>query len=269
MIILKRIFKGLAFLSLLTMALTLIFKPSLPNSDQLSAAVKNNEPRQTDTAEAPFTLKFKDFNYYLTPRAAYNFSGLVVSQHDSNSWFDIYHKNDSVNTKDVCVVWGDNIKTGAYRKVSYKSGEFTCFYRWTRQFESPFKTDYLANNHLIPANAALAKQIKKINISDEVRLEGFLVDYKIINVEGRDIGSRSTSLTRTDSGNGACEVFYVTKVNVIDRHNDFYFFAKTASRYVFSGALFLLLILFFYEAGQGTSHIPPLPPLSGKNLYAN
>ena len=68
-----------------------------------------------------------------------------------------------------------------------------------------------ANNHLIPADGEIKKEISKIRKGDIVEITGYLVSLKATNPEGETYDWNS-SLTRTDTGNGACELIYVTGV---------------------------------------------------------
>jgi hypothetical protein len=73
-----------------------------------------------------------------------------------------------------------------------------------------------SNNHIIPANENIRKAVdSKVRVHDKIVLDGYLV-----NVEGRNQGRRismKSSLTRKDSNRGACEIIYVTGVQVEDK----------------------------------------------------
>jgi hypothetical protein len=45
-------------------------------------------------------------------------------------------------------------------------------------------------------------------------MTGLLVDYQV-SKDGRRLFARQTSLTRGDTGNGACEILYVTALTVV------------------------------------------------------
>ncbi|MGD9580493.1 MAG: hypothetical protein AB7V50_03915, partial [Vampirovibrionia bacterium] len=80
--------------------------------------------------------------------------------------------------------------------------------------ECPFSTSYIndhaANTHIIPANTEVRKELESINVNQNVLLEGYF-----IYLEGLYKGKKvkwNSSLKRTDSGDGACEVFYVERI---------------------------------------------------------
>jgi hypothetical protein len=58
--------------------------------------------------------------------------------------------------------------------------------------------------HLIPANNTILNQIRKVRPGQVVELEGFLV-----SVEAEEGWKWNSSLSRTDTGSGSCEVVWV------------------------------------------------------------
>lgn len=69
----------------------------------------------------------------------------------------------------------------------------------------------VSNMHIIPSSPEIAKQIKKVKRGDLVRLQGELVEVKDNNLVW------TSSLTPTDTGDGACEVFRVQSIQWIER----------------------------------------------------
>ena len=69
----------------------------------------------------------------------------------------------------------------------------------------------VSNMHIIPANPQIAKQIKHVKRGDLVRLKGELVEIKDKNLVW------TSSLTPTDTGDGACELFRVSSIEWIER----------------------------------------------------
>jgi len=65
------------------------------------------------------------------------------------------------------------------------------------------------NMHMIPAGADIGKSLKKLRKGDIIVLRGYLVDVD------HDSGWRwRTSMTREDSGSGACEIVFVESLTV-------------------------------------------------------
>lgn len=69
----------------------------------------------------------------------------------------------------------------------------------------------VSNMHIIPANPQIAEEIKNVKRGDLVRLKGELVEIK-----DKDLVWIS-SLSPTDTGDGACEVFRVNSIQWIER----------------------------------------------------
>ncbi len=175
------------------------------------------EPRQAEPRLRPFTVERAGHTYAIDPIHSYELSGLVVTAHDSDSFFDISHKdwNDYLNTKDICVVWGGNLDRRFLPKMEFWSGNWTCYFR-TGDAEAwrNFKPNQISNNHVLPADEAIAELLRGIRVGDEIRLKGHLVNYSI------DGGHpRKSSVVREDTGNGACEILYVEEAHVLASHN--------------------------------------------------
>ena len=66
-----------------------------------------------------------------------------------------------------------------------------------------------SNNHLVTADTKLLKGIRSIKDGDYVRIKGYLVNL-YWNEDGENYWKTST--VRTDDGDGACEVIYVTDI---------------------------------------------------------
>jgi len=217
---------------------------ALPEASRIDAGIRESEPVQEPSDRRPFVTIIGGYTYTLTPKATYDISGLVVSQHRGDALFNLYHKADPGNIEDVCVVWGEAITNGSYRKVRYKSEEFTCYYSWSGTVIPPFDPTRIANNHLIPADDAVARRIRAIRIGDQIRMKGLLVDYSVSR-EGRQLLARRTSLTRRDTGNGACEVLYVTDVSVVRPGHHLEADAATYAWYASLGLFVALGVVWF------------------------
>ena len=68
------------------------------------------------------------------------------------------------------------------------------------------------NLHIIPATSAIASLSKSLRIGTLIHLRGELVE-----ATGSDIGTWRSSLSRTDSGNGACELIWVEELSTLTR----------------------------------------------------
>jgi hypothetical protein len=200
------------FLALI--ALSLVFDNRLPAPDKLVARIAD-EPLQTETDAEPFTRTVNNMTYQVVPVANYDLSGLVVSFHDSKTWWDYIHEaaHDYVNVDDLCVVWGADAVTGIYREVSFSNSEFSCEWESSRPTSSPFQPDGFSNNHMLTDKPYIARALRSLRVGDQIRFSGYLVNYS--NVTMSPDFSRNSSTTRDDTGPGACEVVWVTDLQVL------------------------------------------------------
>jgi hypothetical protein len=229
---------GVAFLLCVGGAIYLSLRPvPLPDLTRIDRAITEAEPVQGASDRPPFTTTIKSYTYTLTPRATYAIAGLVVSQHRGDALLNLYHQADPGNIRDVCVVWGEDVTNGSYRKVTFWSGEFTCSYRWSGALTPAFNPEKASNNHLIPADPVTAARIGAIHVGDQIRMTGLLVDYTVTK-DGQEIFTRRTSLTRGDTGNGACEILYVTDLAVVVAGDHL---RVNAARYLWYAGLALLV----------------------------
>lgn len=193
---------------------SLWLRDALPQPGELRPELRN-EPAQEPTQAPPFEASVAGITYRIKPLADYEIWGLVVSAHDSSAWWDWIHDafNDQINVVDLCVVFAENVASGGYVGLDYSSGQFVCYVRtsstekWQR-----FSMRALSNNHLLADRPSIARTLRSVRIGDQVRIRGWLAEY------AHDHGfpfRRGTSLTRDDTGNGACETIYVQDVEVL------------------------------------------------------
>lgn len=176
------------------------------------------EPRQTPTGATPFQVEAEGIRYTLEPLFAYELDGVVVSLHDSDAFSDIYHFKDwkdFLNIRDLCVVWGDNVSSGLFREMQYHNGTWTC---WVSSADADvarrFAWRQLSNNHLLTHDPQLYEAIKSAEIGDQIHLKGYLTRYS--HAGGFQ---RGTSVSRADTGDGACETIYVEEFRISRKAN--------------------------------------------------
>ena len=85
------------------------------------------------------------------------------------------------------------------------------FYSWMPKQGLPIPRqsviEHSANTHVIPFDAAVGWQLRHLRVGQVVHLTGFLVNA--VRDDGMYI---NTSLTRSDTGAGSCEVLLVEQV---------------------------------------------------------
>jgi hypothetical protein len=223
-------------------------KDRYPDSSTMLPQLQN-EPAQTPVSMAPFNIRTKGVNYLVTPLYSYDLYGMVVTYHKSNDLSDYSHEEmkDYINIEDICVLWGSNLQGNYYNKVEFTSGNWTCFLE-TKDMETfqAFNLSAISNNHLLTGDPKLAKAIRGARRGDQIRITGYLVNYK--NAMG---ASRNTSITRADTGQGACEVLYVTGFQILKRGSPVWAPLYQLSKYLIIACAALLVVLLLYDAKAG------------------
>jgi len=203
---------------LLLGVLSLLFDDRLPPQRDILPPL-DAEPLQTrEDLPAPFAVTVKKVTYVVKPLFRYEIAGLVVSQHRSDSLLDISHRRwrDHLNIKDLCLVWGRNIRSGVYREMKFWNRDFTCLCKFPDEETALlFSGSHLANNHILCAERALSRRILRVRPGDQVRIQGYLAEYS----QPANGFARGTSTARDDTGSGACETVYVTDFQVLRRAN--------------------------------------------------
>ena len=212
----NRLGKWLILIGLILLVTALWKKSDLPEPSTLHADLLE-EPVQTPVSRSPLKVTVGEIDYEIRPLYKYDLYGMVVSKHNSDTWWDFLHKewNDKLNITDLCVVWGDNARSGIYRDIDFSSGQFTCnFQTSSNEAYAAFDTSAISNNHLLSADPSLIRKMRDVRIGDQIHFTGYLAEYS--HNHGFPF-RRGTSTVRTDSGNGACETVYADTFEVLRR----------------------------------------------------
>ena len=178
-----------------------------------SPLVLDGEPAQTPLEQPESLTVTRDGRKYVIEKLFhYDISGEVLSA----STYDVTWTNDFADV-DLALLWGT-------RRAELKSRfKFSQMGRWLFwRTEEPVSdedrleiTRHISNNHLIPSetSAHLGSAFRMLRTGDEVRLTGWLV--RIVGPGGETLATSSTS--RDDTGDGACEVVWVEQLQVGSR----------------------------------------------------
>jgi hypothetical protein len=159
----------------------------------------DQEPLQTPSNAAPFALG----EFELTPRARYDITARVLS-------VEPYKVDNGAKLSpiDFAVGWGPMSDSAVLDHFRITQGaRFFTIYPDESAIDLATALLGSANMHLIPATARTREQLEAIRPGSIVRMQGFLV-----GVAGPDGYTWNSSLTRTDTGAGACELFYVESI---------------------------------------------------------
>jgi hypothetical protein len=180
---------------------------------RVDPALAAAEPEQVLLSdEPPISFEAKGHQVTLTPRAAYRITGYAVDT--SRALLDEW---DFVLPMDVALAWGPVADPEVLRHMKFHlSGRYVSWW-YEGGAAGPGQAAiqaHLANHHLVPASDEVAREMKRIRTGDRVTLRGKLVDVTIRDRSGRTAFQSRTSLSRDDTGSGACEQMWVEAVEV-------------------------------------------------------
>jgi hypothetical protein len=144
----------------------------------------------------------------LNAKAKYQLAGVVESTRE-------YFKDrvSKVSPIDFAICWGDVPEMAKYMKFS----QFGRFCNYTYDLDSPVNPKYvvshMSNNHIIPANPNIRRSLSLVKKGNKVIVEGYLVNVTG-SAPGKGTFHWNSSLRRDDYGDGACEIIYVTKLQI-------------------------------------------------------
>jgi len=242
--LLQQASKWIAIASLLILLTTLFYKDRLPaplhyQNDDLG------DPVQHPTQRAPFWIEAGGQRYRVTPKFDYTLKGVIVSYHNADGLTDIWHHDkwkDFINLRDLCVIWGNNVRSGVYQLMEFKNDSWTCWVYWpSRGIGSRFTMTQLSNNHLLVDDESMRRRLMSAELGDEIRIRGQLATYE----NPANGFNRGTSTRRDDTGNGACETIYVSDFEIVNKANTGRRRLYSFSKWTLGLSTTLFLVLFF------------------------
>ncbi len=159
-------------------------------------------PAQTDLQTSTFMMD----GYQLTRRAEFEIQARVLSTRN----YYLGHESD-LSPLDLALGWGVMSDQAVLDRI--KISQSSRWYRARWDFPAPLsEQQFIANSsnmHMIPARKGIKDSLKELRSGDLVTLNGYLVDVD------HDSGwTWRTSLSRSDTGSGACEIVYVESLIV-------------------------------------------------------
>lgn len=162
------------------------------------------EPVQIERSS--YSVDFSVPRYKLTPLATFKLQAKILAK--KRYRFD---NKAELAPYDLALGWGSMSDEAIVKNIEF--GQSDRWYHWQASNlpisarEVSFSS---ANMHMIPANDTVKGNIARAQIGQIIELEGFLVDVQA------DAGWHwNSSMIRTDTGEGACEVVLVKKFTVL------------------------------------------------------
>lgn len=162
-----------------------------------------NAPRQQNMSG---NRKLSVEGYSVHPQAHFEIKARVLSR--KNYYMG---READLSPVDFALGWGRMSDQRILDKFTISQSNR--FYFW-RAKELPIPRNEVisssANMHMIPANSRVKKLLSEVHKGHVIKLKGYLV-----NVDAPDGWRWRSSLTRNDSGNGACELVWVEDIEII------------------------------------------------------
>ena len=161
------------------------------------------EPEQTAATDGSFAYGA----YELKPLAAFALDARVLHR-------KVYRwdRQATLVPVDLALGWGPMSDQRVLDRVTITQS--MRFYWFEYKLPPPISKDEIishsTNVHIIPSTPAIASQCKSVRTGTLVHLKGDLVE-----ATAAGFGPWRSSLSRTDTGNGACELMFVTEMAIL------------------------------------------------------
>ena len=157
----------------------------------------------------PTDQPFDSGEFHLTPLARFMLDARVLHRKIYR-----YDHQAALAPVDLAVGWGPMSNQAVLDQLSISQSARFFYYEW--KGVPPLAPNEIAshatNLHLIPSNDEVAAACRNLRTGELIHLSGVLVE-----ASGPGIGTWRSSLSRNDSGNGACELVWVEGVTQIFR----------------------------------------------------
>ena len=173
---------------------------------ELSSGVQvTTPPHQSDISDVkPFSFK----GYTVTPLAKIDFLAKILSKKNYSNG-----KESELSPVDLALGW-QNMSDQAIVN-QFKISQSNRWYRWRVSGDYPIPRKEIqtqsANMHMIPANSLIDRTLKKAKKGQVISISGYLISANKKNWHWK------SSLTRDDTGGGACELIYVESLDILNR----------------------------------------------------
>ena len=161
-----------------------------------------NLPVQVNIPPAGFEMD----SYQVTKKARFEIRARVLG---TEPYY--FRRESDLSPIDLALGWG--VMSDQDLLDQLEISQSSRWYRWRYDQSISVSDQQIISNssnmHMIPARTSVERSLKKLREGDIILLEGYLVDVD------HESGWRwRTSMSRTDTGAGACEIVYVEHITV-------------------------------------------------------
>ncbi len=155
-------------------------------------------------SSAPWTFR----NHQLTSLARFEIRARVLSTERYR-----FDRAAELSPVDFALGWGAMSDSRILEAISIQQRDRWYFWSASRMPTSEFEViSHSANMHLIPADEVVAKRLLAVRPGQLVDLKG-----QLVRADGTDGWHWVSSLSRSDTGDGSCEVIFVESARVADQ----------------------------------------------------
>lgn len=159
----------------------------------------------TPQQSATDAVRFNHQGYTITPLANVTLAARVLGREHYR-----LDRGAKLSPVDLALGWGPMSDEAVLSKLHISQSNR--FYYW-RAATLPIPRTQIehhsANMHMIPATAEIENTLQSVQLGQTIQLTGYLVQ-----ASGQDGFTWKSSLTREDTGFGACELVYVTQASI-------------------------------------------------------
>jgi hypothetical protein len=149
----------------------------------------------------PFSIQ----QYEITPAAEFSLKARVLSAATYNTG-----REAELSPIDLALGWGPMSDSAVLNDIRITQGERRYYYHWSGAIPRSHIVEYSTNLHVIPATDEIRQTLNTVRQGQIVELQGYLV-----RVRAEDGWQWKSSLTRADTGDGACELMWVKSLKFL------------------------------------------------------
>lgn len=173
-----------------------------PQALELARQATVQTPLQTTTSAPAFQFE----GFQVRPLAEFTIQARILAREDYRMGLEA-----QISPMDLALGWKRMADPAVYKALNVTQGGR--WYRYSWQDTPPIAPQEIietsANMHLIPANPGVARILQRARPDGFIRLSG-----KLVEVTQDNRWRWTSSLTRSDTGGGACELIFVETAEV-------------------------------------------------------
>ncbi|AOE48800.1 hypothetical protein [Kangiella sediminilitoris] len=161
-----------------------------------------DEPQQETIDEPPFLYK----GFEIKPLADFSITAKVILREDYR-----YDREAELSPMDLALGWGNMSDEGVLKHIDFsQSGRWYRYQYQSAPISQSEIATHSANMHMIPAEPWIESDLEQVKAGQIIEIKGKLVEAT--NEQG---WTWTSSLTRQDTGGGACELVFVESIKII------------------------------------------------------